>query len=1142
MSDKDPRDTELETGNDDSEEIRPEPETPPAPPAADPDPDPAARRQELRLKMTSRPLGVSGRIARAFLDSKLTLLVVVFSMLLGGLALLMTPSEEEPQINVPMIDVMLGYPGASAEEVEQQLVTPLEKLLYEIANVEYIYSTSQPSGGLIIVRFLVGTDPDQAALRVHTKIASAIDQMPEGAMPPVVKPRTIDDVPVAAYTLWGEGVTTSDLRAVADELQVELTRHPRVAQTWVIGGQRRVVRVDLDRDRLAAFNTSVLQCYQALRLFNWRLPAGTATVGNAEIVVDVGTFLGDAREVADVVVGIYGERPVYLKDVAEVVDGPEEPASYVWLGSGLASEKKDLKRGLDLPAVTLAVAKKPGTNAIDMVSDLDRMLANLQGKVIPSNVEILKTRDYGLTAKQKSNELLHHLFSATLGVILLMGLTMSWREATVVTVAIPVTLALTLAASFFFGYTLNRITLFALIFSIGILVDDAIVVVENIHRHLKLRWAEPRLATVYAVDEVGNPTILATFAIVSALLPLAFVSGLMGPYMRPIPINASAAMLFSVLVAFVISPWLALRLFQRRFANAGESESAADDEAGSEDTFLARTYSRIMRPMIRSSLKRYLFLAAVAGLLVISISSVLVGFTTVKMLPHDNKSELQIMVDAPEGFSLEQTNAAAREIANVFRSSNEVIDFEVYVGTSAPFNFNGLVRHYFMRSAANQADIQINFVGAKLRDLQSHDLAKQVREQIVPIAERLGVKVKVAEIPPGPPVMSTLVAEVYGPTLAGRVAVAEQVREIFATTDGVVDVDWEVEDQAPRVEIRLDRDKAARSGISPEQVARTLRVALHGEAAGLAHLASSRSPVPILLRLERGQRSHIEDLLQLSVHGSDGRMVPLSEVAHAVTVTRERARYHKNLQPVSYVYGEVAGVLEAPVYGILEMSERLASIVTPDGENLGIIATHLPEDTTRYMMKWDGEWHITYEVFRDMGIAFAVVMVLIYVLMVGWFKSFVTPIVIMVPIPLTLIGILPAHGIFGVFFTATSMIGFIALSGIIVRNSILLVDFINLELGSGEPLEHAVVKAGAVRLLPIVLTQASTIVGGSFMLTDPIFQGLALALIAGITISTFLTLGVIPVLYYMYLKTVGVSSLVKVGNPEVPVGGVGTGL
>jgi len=1105
----------------------------PEPRDGDQSPSPAeleqARRDALRLKMTRRPLGASGSIAKAFLESKLTPLFVVFSLLLGAFAVLITPREEEPQIKVPMIDVMVGYPGASAEEVEHRVITPLEKLLYEIENVDFIYSTSQPSGGLIIVRFLVGSDPDQATSRVHAKIQSAMDQMPEGMMPPVVKPRSIDDVPVAAYTLWSKTASPAELRQVGEELKVELTRHPRVAQVWVLGGQRRVVRVDFDRDRLASFNVSILQAYQALRGVNWRLPAGNAVNLDREIQVDVGTFLREADEIGDVVVGVYGGRPVYLKDVAAVSDGPEEPASYVWMGSGPAAPESGIEEAdVDTPAVTLAVAKKPGTNAVVLVEDLDRLIDSLAGRLIPSNITITKTRDYGFTADEKSNELIKHMLIATFAVVILMALVLGRREGIVVAVAVPVTLALTIAASYFFGYTLNRVTLFALIFAIGILVDDAIVVVENIHRHYELKWANPRLATVYAVDEVGNPTILATFTVIAALMPLAFVSGLMGPYMRPIPVNASAAMLFSLVVAFVISPWLTFKLFRKHAEAQLEQVDASPDQETPEETRIHRIYAGVMAPLIGSRVLRYSVLIGVVVVLGLSLTTVWFRFVKVKMLPFDNKSELQVVIDAPEGFTLEQTNAAAREIAGVFRSVPEVTDYQVYVGTSAPFNFNGLVRHYFLRSGANVADIQINLVDKHLRTSDSHDISKRIRDLVVPIGDRFGVNVKVTEVPPGPPVLSTMVAEVYGPTLEGRLEVARQVREVFEQTDGVVDVDWYVEEPAPRWEIEVDREKAIRTGVTPEQVVRTLRVALAGGEAGRAHVPAAREAVPIVLRLQRAQRSHIDDLLQLTVHGGNGNMVPLAELVTAREASREYFRYHKNLQPVTYVLAEVAGSAESPVYAIFNMKDRLEDIVTPLGEKLPIISTHLPDDPTRFMMKWDGEWQITYEVFRDMGIAFAVVMVFIYVLVVGWFRSFITPMIIMAPIPLTLIGILPAHGVLGVFFTATSMIGFIALAGIIVRNSILLVDFIDLELQAGEDLENAVLKAGAVRFRPIVLTAAALVVGGAVIYLDPIFQGLAVSLIAGVVVSTALTLIIIPLLYYMYLKTVGPENVVEI--------------
>jgi multidrug efflux pump subunit AcrB len=773
------------------------------------------------------------------------------------------------------------------------------------------------------------------------------------------------------------------------------------------------------------------------------------------------------------------------------------------------------------------VAKKPGTNAVELVRDLDRRLERLRGPLVPSDVQVTKTRDYGFTADEKSSELIFHMGLATLSVVVLMAFALGRREAIVVAVAVPMTLALTLASSYLFGYTLNRVTLFALIFAIGILVDDAIVVVENIHRHYELGWGEPRAATFFAVDEVGNPTILATFTVVGALLPLAFVSGLMGPYMRPIPINASAAMLFSLLVAFVVSPWLTFRLFRRyaeehlRHSGGRTPEAETPDEGR-----LHRFYARVFAPLLERAWRRWALLGGVVVLLLASMVLVAMRVVTVKMLPYDNKSEIQVIVDMPEGTTLEGTAAAARELAAAVRQLPEVSDVQVYVGTSAPFNFNGLVRHYFLRSGPLVADLQVNLLPKHERKRASHPFALAVRELLQPIGGRVGANVKVTEVPPGPPVLSTMVAEVYGPDLEGRVAVARDVRAIFERTVGVVDVDWYVEDPAPRLEVEIDREKAMRAGVTPEAIVRTLRVALDGAEAGLLRDERSREPVPLVLRLDRAQRSSLDGLMSIAVHGGAGSMVPLGELVRARRLEREKFIYHKNLQPVTYVVAEMAGAAEAPVYGILAMAREVAALVGPDGRPLEILSTHLPVDSGRWAMKWDGEWHITYEVFRDMGIAFAAVLVLIYLLVVGWFRSFVTPLIIMAPIPLTLIGILPAHGLSGVFFTATSMIGFIALAGIIVRNSILLVDFINLELAAGERLEDAVIKAGAVRFRPIALTAAALVVGGGVILLDPIFQGLAVALISGVIVATALTLVVIPLLYYMYLKTAGVGHVV----------------
>ncbi len=1104
--------------------------------------DRAAERARRGARLRSRkPTGLAGKAAAAFLDSKLTPLLVVASLLLGVFAVLVTPREEEPQIKVPMVDVFLQLPGASADEVERRLIGPLEKALFEIPGVEHVYSTAQPSGGMIIVRYLVGTDPDRAALAVHTKLAEHAGELPAGAAPPLVIPRGIDDVPAVAYTLWSTSATPLELRQVAHELRAELVRHPRVAQVQVLGGVRRAVGVRLDRERLAAHGVSILQVHQALAGLDWKLPAGSFAAGDVETEVEVGALFHSADEIAGAVVGMAGApgdpasgsaRPVYLRDVAVVADGADEPSQYAWMTAGAAGAEKRLPAGLDTPAVTLAIAKKAGTNAVELVAELDALVARLRGPVLPANVEVTKTRDYGFTADEKSSELMKHLGLATLSVVLLMAFALGRREAVVVAVAVPVTLALTLAASYLFGYTLNRVTLFALIFAIGILVDDAIVVVENIHRHFELGWASPRQATIYATDEVGNPTILATFTVIGALLPLAFVSGLMGPYMRPIPINASAAMVFSLLVAFVISPWSTYRLFRRHAEGMAAGRHARPDAETPQESRLDRLYQRIFAPLLASRLKRWALLGAVAVLLVLAVTLFPLRLAAVKMLPHDNKSELQVVVDMPEGTTLERTAAVARELAMAVRALPEVTDIETYVGTSAPFNFNGLVRHYYLRSGPLVADLQVNLLPKHERSRASHPFAKELRPLLAPIAARHGANVKVTEVPPGPPVLSTLVAEVYAPSAAERLSLAERVKAIFAATPGVVDVDWYVEGPGRLVTLEVDREKAARAGVSPEVVARTLRVALAG--ADAAHLADprSREPVPIAMRLERRQRSGIEELRALDVQGSTGRLVPLSELVRTVSATRPPFVYHKDLRPVTYVIGDVAGAAESPVYALLDMGDRIAALRDAAGRPLEVLFSGRPVDGTRSTLVWDGEWQVTHDVFLDMGIAFAAVLVLIYLLVVGWFRSFVTPLIIMAPIPLTLIGIVPAHALGGVFFTATSMIGFIALAGIIVRNSILLVDFVNLELEAGAPLAAAVTKAAAVRFRPIALTAAALVVGGVVILLDPIFQGLAVALIAGVVVSTGLTLVVIPLLYFMYVSTVGTAAVVRPGTAE----------
>ncbi len=1069
----------------------------------------------------AKSIGPAGRIAAAFLDAKLTPLLVIGALLLGVFAVAVTPREEEPQIQVPMIDIFAGLPGATAEEIEQRITTPIEAAVAEIDGVEYVYSTSEPSGSLTIVRFLVGTDPDEAVLRVQAKVAEAASWLPSNAPAPRVVARSIDDVPIVAYTLHASALAPLELRRIAQEVRHALAGHDDVSDVTLIGGGRRVVRIDADPQALTSRGMTLLELHRGLTAAGRRLPAGHLVAANQEIEVLTDGAFRTAEEVASTVIAMRNGQPVYLRDVASVKDGAEDPDTYVFMLGGAAASERGLRSDLDATAVTLAIAKKPGTNAVDLVHDLDARMSVLEGGLIPREVSVTKTRDYGATADEKASELIEHLWGATLSVILLMAVVLGRREAVVVALVVPTTLALTLASSYLFGYTLNRVTLFALIFAIGILVDDAIVVVENIHRHYRMGRETPREAAIRATDEVGNPTILATFTIISALLPLAFVSGLMGPYMRPIPINASAAMLFSLAVAFIVSPWLTHHLFRRHAAELAE-EARKSRERGEAVDLIAGTrsyrfYRRLIKPMLNSPWKRWASLALVAVLLLASFSLVALQAVKMKMLPYDNKSELQVVLDMPEGTTLEATASLARRLASEAARMPEVTDIQVYAGTSSPFNFNGLVRHYFLRRGSNMADLQINLRPKHHRERASHPFAKALRERLLPVVEGTGARLKVAEVPPGPPVLSTLVAEVYGPDLETRIRLASELEAIFERTPGVVDIDTYIEEPSPRVSFEVDRTKAALVGSNPEHIAHTLRLAIAGDELGLLQTPKSREPVPLRLRLDRSARASVAELSTLAVPGVGGP-VALGELAEPIRGERELFRYRKNLQPVTYVVAEVAGGAESPVYAMLTMGDAVADLKDPLGRQVEVLSSTLPTDPTAYAIKWDGEWQITYEVFRDMGIAFAIVLVLIYVLVVGWFGNFTTPLIIMLPIPLTLVGILPAHAIGGIFFTATSMIGFIALAGIIVRNSILLVDFIDQELDEGTSLEEAVIRAAVVRFRPIALTGATLVVGGSVMLLDPIFQGLAVSLISGVVISTALTLVVIPVIYFMVKK------------------------
>ena len=1079
---------------------------------------------------TPSHLRAAGLIARAFINSKLTPLFIAASLIAGAFAILMTPREEEPQIIVPMLDVFVQMPGAAPAEVEQRATLPMARLLREVPGVEYVYTITRPGMSMLVVRFYVGTKEEDAIIKTYNKLYSNFDRIPQGVSAPLIKVRSIDDVPIMALTLWGSSYDSYRLRQVAGELENQLKQIPDVSETKIIGGLPRQVRVVLDTQKLAAYGMTAGAVSGQLQSANIRSAAGRFAQGNQQFDVEAGRFLGSAEDLKQVVIGVYQGRPVYLRDVAaEIVDGPAEPENYV-LYANAAGAAHNAQRG-EYPAVTLTLAKRKGTNATVITQAAEKKINELRGYLLPEDLNVTVTRNYGETAKDKSDELLKHLFIATLSVTLLIALALGWRESGVVLIAIPVTLALTLAIFYLFGYTLNRVTLFALIFSIGILVDDAIVVVENIVRHFRIprtdRTKSLSEIAVEAVDEVGNPTILATFTVIAAILPMAFVRGLMGPYMRPIPVGASAAMLFSLIVAFVVSPWSALRLL-RHYAEKPSDEHEAEG-------WSTKFYRRIMNPLIASARRRWMFLGGVVVLLLLACS--LVGFklVKVKMLPFDNKSEFQVMVDMPNGTTLEQTTRVAQELGQYLGQQPEVANYQIYSGTSGPYNFNGLVRHYFLRSGANQADIQVNLLNRHERSRQSHDIAKRLRPGLVEIGNRYGARLKVAEVPPGPPVLETLVAEVYGPDYQQQIEVAKKIKEIFKTTPGVVDVDWYVEDPQTKYDLKVDLDKAALHGISAADVTRTVQIGLDGTTAGLLHVPQSREDIPIRVQLSRPDRSSIESLQQLRLPAAGSSLPPsapnaggggwgthgavsLAEVTNIEKRTIDTSLYGKNLRPVVYVLGDVAGAEESPVYAIMKMNKAIDQLKMPEGYGIKRYNIAMPDETDRVSMKWDGEWHITVEVFRDLGLAFAAVLVLIYVLVVGWFRSFIVPLVIMAPIPLTLVGILPGHALMGAFFTATSMIGFIAGAGIIVRNSIILVDFIELRREQGMPLEEAVVDAGAVRFRPMLLTAAAVVVGASVILFDPIFQGLAISLMAGEVASTLLSRLAVPVLYYMVEK------------------------
>ncbi len=1066
----------------------------------------------------SRTLGPSGWLAKAFLQSQMTPLLVLIALLLGVFAVLVTPREEEPQINVTFANVFIPFAGATAAEVEQVVSTPAEQVLSEIVGVKHIYSVSKPGLAILTIQFEVGEDRTQAIVRLYNQVFSNADWLPQnmGVGQPIIKPRGIDDVPILGLTLWSadSSKSSADLLLVAHALEAELKRISGTRDIYSIGGSRESVRILLDPVKLSGYNIDLQQVRQGIIAANQSRDAGKLVRDNREITLQSGRFLREASEIEGLVVGLSNGVPIALGDVAEIETLRSQADQYVWFGSGPAAADKGIAAPGRFPAVTLAIAKKAGSNAIEVADQVIARVEQLRGIVIPDGVEVTVTRNYGATANEKALTLIQKLVFATAVVVLLVMVTLGRREAVIVGVAIVVTLALTLFASWAWGFTLNRVSLFALIFSIGILVDDAIVVVENIHR--RRQSGTSLLESIpAAVDEVGGPTILATFAVVAALLPMAFVTGLMGPYMSPIPINASLGMLISLAVAFVITPWLSLRLMAQADHTPANGEGTAAP--------LQILFTRLFRPLlddVSGRRNRWLLLLGIVVLIAASLS--LAGFKLVvlKMLPFDNKSEIQVLVDLPEGSSLEHNARVLGELGDQIATLAEVTDYQVYVGTASPINFNGLVRQYYLREASNLSDIQVNLRHKSLRERNSHEIAQALREPLQRIGKAHGADVKIVEIPPGPPVLAPLVAEIYGIDYAGQLAVARDIRAMFEQTPGIVDIDDSSEAVSERWVLIIDRQKATRLGLNQADIANAVATLVGGEDIGYLHRGNRKYPVALRLELSTGDKSEISSILSLKLRSASQGLVPLSEVVSLQRGSNETSIYHKDLLPVVYVTADMAGDLDSPLYGMFEVLARLGDeVLSPRlDQPIEQYLVDQPDNPYRYSLKWDGEWQVTYETFRDMGLAYSVGLLLIYLLVVAQFRSYTVPLVIMAPIPLTIIGVLPGHALLGAQFTATSMIGMIALAGIIVRNSILLVDFIDDQVAQGMVLKQAVIEAAAVRARPITLTAAAAIMGAFFILDDPIFNGLAIALIFGILISTLLTLVVIPVVYYALMK------------------------
>ncbi|QJQ07676.1 efflux RND transporter permease subunit [Undibacterium piscinae] len=1058
--------------------------------------------------MTVQKLGISGRIAAFFQSAQITPLLALVAFLLGVFAVMVTPREEEPQINVTMANVLIPFPGASVKDVEQMVAIPAEQVLSQIANVEHVMSVSRPGLAIITVQFEVGVPQTEALVRLYNTVHSNRDWLPAnlGTLEPLIKPKGIDDVPIVSLTLWSKNTATGayDLERIAHSVEADLKRVKGTREITTIGGPGRAVNIELDPARLAATGLTVMDLQGALASANLGLPSGELTAGNRSVAIDAGPFLRDAQAVGELVVGVKAGKPVFLQDVAKVEDGALPAARYVWHGTSATSGKP----AAEYPAVTISVTKKPGQNAVDVANAVVARAETLKNTVIPADVEISTTRNYGQTADDKAKKLITKLLFATASVVALVFLALGRREAAIVGTAVILTLTVTLFASWAWGFTLNRVSLFALIFSIGILVDDAIVVVENIHRHQALFPGKTLKQIIPgAVDEVGSPTILATLTVIAALLPMAFVSGLMGPYMSPIPINASMGMLLSLAIAFIVTPWL-----------AGIWMKEGHHAEGGMAARIAPLFSRVFRPFLddkSGSRNRKKLGLGVMALIALSVALPVLGLVQLKMLPFDNKSEFQVIVDMPAGSPLEKTAAVLHELGAYLATVPEVSDYQAYAGTAAPINFNGLVRQYYLRSGGEVADIQVNLVDKHHRSDKSHVIASRVRPGLQQIGKRFGANVKVVEVPPGPPVLAPIVAEVYGPSDEGRRQVAKAVRAVFEKSQGVVDADDSSIVDAPRKLLLVDKRKASLLGVSQSAIVATLRTGLAGDAVAYLH-DESKYPAAANLHLAVADQGNLDTLLALGVKNAQGGIVPIRELVTVSDTLREQPLYHKDGLAVNFVVADMAGAIDSPLYGMFAMRSEIAKIVTPEGGALQEFFITAPSDPYRgYSMKWDGEWQVTYETFRDMGAAYAVGLVLIYLLVVAQFGSYLTPLIIMAPIPLTIIGVMPGHALLGAQYTATSMIGMIALAGIIVRNSILLVDFIHVQVAGGLAFKEAVVNSAITRAQPIALTGLAAMMGAFFILDDPIFNGLAISLIFGIFVSTLLTLVIIPVLYYM---------------------------